>query len=60
MVTRMPLDAPTPTKTSGDEFFRTEGAYTGLGAPIPGGRIDLWILSEGPHIESHVELFDEL
>jgi adenylate cyclase len=60
MVTRMPLDAPTPTKTSGDEFFRTEGAYTGLGAPIPGGRIDRWILSEGPHIESYVELFDEL
>jgi len=60
MVTSMPLDAPTLTKTSGDEFFRTEGAYTGLGAPIPGGRIDRWILSEGPHIESHVELFDEL
>jgi adenylate cyclase len=56
----MLLDLPTDTTTSGEEFFRTEGAYTGLGAPIPGGRIDRWILSEGPHIESHVELFDEL
>jgi len=60
MVTSMPLDAPTLTKTSGDEFFRTEGAYTGLGAPIPGGRIDRWMLVEGPHIDSDVELFDEL
>jgi adenylate cyclase len=31
-----------------------------LGAPIPGGRIDRWILGEGPHIDSDVELFDEL
>jgi len=56
----MPLDIPPDTTTTGEEFFRTEGVYTGLGAPIPGGRIDRWILSEGPHIESHVELFDEL
>jgi len=56
----MPLDVPTAPRTSGDEFFRTEGAYAGLGAPIPGGRIDRWILGEGPHIESDVELFDEL
>jgi len=55
----MPLDIP-PDTTSGEEFFRTEGAYTGLGAPIPGGRIDRWILGEGPHIDSEVELFDEL
>src|SRR6516162_5717724 len=58
--TSMPLDIPPDTTTTGEEFFRTEGVYTGLGAPIPGGRIDRWILSEGPHIESHVELFDEL
>jgi len=56
----MPLDIPPDTTTSGEEFFRTEGAYTGLGAPIPGGRIDRWILDEGPNIDSDVELFDEL
>ena len=56
----MPLDLPPDTTTSGEEFFRTEGAYTGLGAPIPGGQIDRWILSEGPQIDSDVELFDEL
>jgi adenylate cyclase len=56
----MPLDIPPDTTTSGEEFFRTEGAYTGLGAPILGGRIDRWILGEGPHIDSDVELFDEL
>ena len=56
----MPLDLPPDTTTSGEEFFRTEGTYTGLGAPIPGGRIDRWILGEGPHIDSHVEFFDEL
>ena len=56
----MPLDFPAAPATSGDEFFRTEGAYTGLGAPIPGGQIDRWILGEGPQIESDVELFDEL
>jgi adenylate cyclase len=56
----MPLDIPPDTTTSGEEFFRTEGAYTGLGAPIPGGRIDRWILDEGPNIDSEVELFDEL
>ncbi len=56
----MPLDVPAAPTTSGDEFFRTEGAYTGLGAPIPGGQIDRWILGEGPQIDSDVELFDEL
>jgi len=56
----MPLDAPAAPTTSGDEFFRTEGAYTGLGAPVPGGQISRWILGEGPHIDSDVELFDEL
>ncbi|MBV8131834.1 MAG: adenylate/guanylate cyclase domain-containing protein, partial [Alphaproteobacteria bacterium] len=48
------------TTTSGEDFFRTEGVYTGLGAPVPGGHIDRWILGEGPHIDSDVELFDEL
>jgi adenylate cyclase len=56
----MPLDIPPDTTTSGEEFFRTEGAYAGLGAPISGGQIDRWILDEGPHIDSEVELFDEL
>jgi adenylate cyclase len=56
----MPLDLPPDTTTTGEEFFRTEGTYSGLGAPIPGGRIDRWILTEGPHIDSHVELIDEL
>jgi adenylate cyclase len=56
----MPLDVPAAPTTSGDEFFRTEGAYAGLGAPIPGGQIDRWILGEGPQIDSDLELFDEL
>jgi adenylate cyclase len=56
----MPLDLPPDTTTTGEEFFRTEGTYTGLGAPIPGGKIDRWILVEGPQIDSHVELIDEL
>jgi len=56
----MPLDVPPDTTTSGEEFFRTEGAYTGLGAPISGGQIGRWILREAPHIESYVEMFDEL
>jgi adenylate cyclase len=60
MVTSMPLDLPPDTMTTGEEFFRTEGTYIGLGAPIPGGRIDRWVLTEGPHIDSHVELIDEL
>jgi adenylate cyclase len=50
---------PTPT-TRGEEFFRIEGVYTGLGAPIPGGDIARWLLVEGPQIESGIELFDEL
>jgi adenylate cyclase len=56
----VPLDLPADTTISGDEFFRTEGAYTGLGAPIPGGQVGRWILAEGPQIDSDVELFDEL
>src|SRR5438876_1275837 len=60
MGTSMPLDIPPDATTSGEEFFRTEGAYTGLGAPITGGAIDRWILGEGPHIGNGVELFDEL
>src|SRR6516165_9178997 len=56
----MPLDVPADTTTSGEEFFRTEGAYTSLGEPIPGGQVGRWLLREGPHIESIVEMFDEL
>ena len=56
----MPLDVPADTTLSGEEFFRTEGAYTSLGAPIPGGQVGRWILREGPHIDSDVEMFDEL
>jgi adenylate cyclase len=60
MVTSMPLDIPADTTASGEDLFRTQGVYTGLGAPIPGGAIDRWILGEGPQIDSHVELIDEL
>jgi adenylate cyclase len=56
----MPLDVPADTTTSGEEFFRTEGAYTSLGAPIPGGQVERWLLREGPHIGSIIEMFDEL
>jgi adenylate cyclase len=56
----MPVDVPADTTLSGEEFFRTEGAYTSLGAPIAGGQIGRWILREGPHIDSDVEMFDEL
>ncbi len=47
-------------RTSGEELFRIEGVYTGLGAPIPGGEVTRWLLVDGPHIDSEVELFDEL
>src|ERR1700719_898437 len=50
----------TPPRTSGEEFFRTEDVYSGLGESIPGGQIARWVLGEGPHIDSGVELFDEL
>ncbi len=59
MDTSPPLTAPAPA-TSDDDFFRIEGAYSGLGAPILGGQVARWILTEGPHIDSEVELFDEL
>ncbi|HUC72330.1 MAG TPA: adenylate/guanylate cyclase domain-containing protein [Stellaceae bacterium] len=48
------------TRTSGEEFFRIEGVYTGLGAPILGGEVGRWLLVDGPHIDSEIELFDEL
>jgi adenylate cyclase len=60
MGANMPLDVPADSTTTGDDFFRIEGAYCGLGAPIPGGQIERWILGEAPHIDSDVELFDEL
>jgi adenylate cyclase len=60
MDARMLLDVPAETTASGEEFFRTEGVYTSLGAPIPGGRVGRWILREGPRIDSGVEMFDEL
>ena len=50
----------TVTRTSGEEFFRIEGVYTGLGAPILGGEIEHWLLVDGPQIDSAIELFDEL
>jgi adenylate cyclase len=51
---------PADTTTSDEEFFRSEGAYTSLGAPIPGGQVTLWLQREGRRIESFVEMFDEL
>jgi adenylate cyclase len=56
----LPLDVPADTTLSGEEFFRTEGVYTSLGAPIPGGQVGRWLLREGPHIDSDIEMFDEL
>jgi adenylate cyclase len=49
-----------PRRLGGEEFFRIEGVYTGLGAPILDGEVGRWLLVEGPQIESEVELFDEL
>jgi adenylate cyclase len=60
MNTTMPLGLPADTTLAGEEFFRTEGVYTSLGAPILGGQVGRWILREGPHIDSEVEIFDEL
>src|SRR5690349_13544481 len=56
----MPLDFPPDTTLSGEEFFRTEGAYKSLGAPISGGQVSRWILREAPQIDNDVEMFDEL
>ena len=58
MDTEETLAVPAPTR--GEEFFRIEGAYNGLGAPIIGGQIERWLLTEGPQVENGVELFDEL
>jgi adenylate cyclase len=60
MITTMPPGIPADTTLAGEEFFRTEGVYTSLGAPIPGGQIGRWILREGPRIDSDIEMFDEL
>jgi adenylate cyclase len=51
---------PEPPRTGGEEFFRIEGVYTGLGAPILGGEVARWLLVDGPQIDSEIELFDEL
>ncbi len=66
MDTNLPADQslvlptqPLP-QTRGEEFFRIEGVYTGLGAPILGGEVDRWLLVDGPQIDSEIELFDEL
>ncbi len=55
-----PSASQPPPVTSGEEFFRIEGVYTGLGAPILGGEVGRWLLTEGPQIDSEIELFDEL
>ena len=58
MDTNETLILPAPTR--GEELFRIEGAYNGLGAPIRGGRVDRWLLTESPQVENGIELFDEL
>jgi adenylate cyclase len=58
MDTTETLTLPAPTR--GEELFRIEGAYNGLGAPILGGQIDRWLLTESPQVENGIELFDEL
>jgi adenylate cyclase len=55
------IPAPaSPAIVTGEEFFRVEGVFRGVAAPIPGGGIERWILSEGPQIGNEVEFFDEL
>src|SRR5215813_6142013 len=58
MDTNETLTLPPPTQ--GEELFSIVGSYNGLGAPILGGQIDRWLLTEGPQIETGAELFDEL
>jgi hypothetical protein len=53
-------DVIATTRRSGEDFFRIEGTYCGRGTPIPGDQTERWILSQGPRIDSDVELFDEL
>jgi adenylate cyclase len=57
MAATAPVVVPT---TSGEEFFRIEGAYSGLGAAIAGGKIGHWILTDGAALETAAEFFDEL
>ncbi len=56
----MPLDVPADTTLSSREFFRTEGAYTSSGTPIPGRQVDRWILREGPHFDSDVGILEAM
>src|SRR5215831_17482926 len=43
-----------------DEVSRLEDVHHSNRVPIPAEPIERWILSEGPNINSDVELFDEL
>ena len=47
-------EGPADMTTRGEEFFRTEGTYTSLGAPTPGGPVARWLVHEGQRIESIV------
>jgi adenylate cyclase len=62
MDTPLPPTAPAEAAAAPPDrdFFRIEGAYSSLGLPIAGGSIAEWILTDGPGIDSEVELFDEL
>ncbi|HJU20500.1 MAG TPA: adenylate/guanylate cyclase domain-containing protein [Stellaceae bacterium] len=60
MDTNLTSDPAALPATSGEEFFRVEGIFRGLAAPIPGGGLVRWILGEGPHIDNEAEFFDEL
>jgi hypothetical protein len=46
-------EGPADMTTRGEEFFRTEGTYTSLGAPTPGGPVARWLVHEGQRIEKH-------
>jgi hypothetical protein len=56
----MDLTTEPADMTTSDDLIRTEGTYTSLGAPIPGGQVARWLLHEGQRIEGIVEMFDEL
>ena len=53
MDTNETLTLPPPTQ--GEELFSIVGSYNGLGAPILGGGIERWLLTEGPQIETGAE-----
>ncbi|HLI13626.1 MAG TPA: adenylate/guanylate cyclase domain-containing protein [Alphaproteobacteria bacterium] len=57
---RKAAEAPSPAAPAVKDYFRIDGEFAGVGAPIAERDISRWILTDGRKMEREADFFDQL